>query len=449
MPNTFPCPNAQCTYQFDADILPAAAMVTCPLCRTRFPYRANRPSPAAPEPVTDPRQIGQRLVHLRNVPRTSGILTTLLWVGGFTIVLAGVVAAVLLRGGHSSDTSPDVTSDRYNLRVEPFPPGWQDDRGVRRPVDANILGRKRGNPDGWVAVAARDWGERQPRTRELSEFLQAPLRTSLGTPFFQPIDGEKWAGQPALAFQFAGNLDDTQIRGEAYAISYKGIGYTFYAWTADADWEGQREELVALRDRVHLGGSRGKWVEQRSNVTVLTPDEAAGYQVEDPDGVWLRGNPDAKDKAEYTADEVREFDPAATMALTARYQPREPGDAMRKHIDVFALVVELPKAGEPLEVAQTHVIERIKREYADKAPPDLKLEPLAKSPAGVALPTGGPAIARYRFQDPLDRENREMWIVSAIAIGDKTVAVEARVREKYASYVEEWMVHLAGSLKAK
>jgi hypothetical protein len=34
-------------------------------------------------------------------------------------------------------------------------------------------------------------------------------------------------------------------------------------------------------------------------------------------------------------------------------------------------------------------------------------------------------------------------------VGDKVVAVEAHVPERHASYVEEWMVHLAGSLKAK
>ena len=44
MANLFPCPNSACTYQFDADQLPAAAMVTCPICRTRFPYRAAAPA---------------------------------------------------------------------------------------------------------------------------------------------------------------------------------------------------------------------------------------------------------------------------------------------------------------------------------------------------------------------------------------------------------------------
>jgi hypothetical protein len=133
----------------------------------------------------------------------------------------------------------------------------------------------------------------------------------------------------------------------------------------------------------------------------------------------------------------------------ARYQPKERGDALRRPIDALALVVELPKSADPLEAAKAHVLEFIKRDYAGSAPAGLQLEALTKSPSGVALPTGGPVIARFRFQDPLDRENRVMWIISAIVVGDKTVAVESHVAEKDASHVEEWMVHLAGSLKAK
>ena len=386
------------------------------------------------------------------MPKSCGALVTLLWVGGFTIVLVGVMAVVILRGQPKKDTSPDATTEQFNLKAEPFPAGWHEDSAARRAVDANILGRKRSNPDGWVAVSAKDWGDRQPRAGELSEFLHSPLRASLGTPFFQPMDGEKWAGQPAIAVQFAGNLDEAQVRGEAYAISYKGIGYVFYAWTADADWEAHRADLVAVREKIRPAGFREQWVEKRANVTVHIPDDAAAYQVEDVDGVWVRGKPadewDPKDKVKYPVDDLKALDPAATIALLARYQPRERGDALRKQIDALALVVELP-AGDPLEAAQNHVIERIKRDYAGDAPPNLKLEPLAKSPSGIALPTNGPAIGRFRFQDPLDRENRVMWIISAIAVGDKTIAVEAHVAEKDASYVEEWMVHLAGSLKAK
>jgi hypothetical protein len=393
-----------------------------------------------------------RLIHVRDVPKGGGILTTLLWVGGFTVVLIAVLLAITQRGRPKAETPTDLTSEPFNIKVEPFPAGWAEDLMTRRPVDANILGRKRANSDAWVAVSAKDWVDRQPRTGELNEFMQGPLRATLGTPFFQPVEGETWAGHPAMAVQFAGNLDDAQVRGEAYAISYKGIGYVFYAWTADADWEARRAELVGLREMVRPAGFREKWTEKRVNVVAHSP-VGAPYQVEDMDGVWVRGKPAEewrdKDKVKYPVDDVKALDPAATMALMARFQPKERGDALRRPIDALALVVELPKSADPLDAVKANVLDQIKRQYAGDAPAGLQLEALTKSPSGVAFPTGGPAIARFRFQDPLDRENRVLWVVSAIAAGDKTVAVEAHAPEKDASYVEEWMVHLAGSLKAK
>src|SRR5947209_14717661 len=50
MATPFPCPNPACTYRFDPAQLPPAAMVTCLLCHTRFPYRAAAPAAAPPPP---------------------------------------------------------------------------------------------------------------------------------------------------------------------------------------------------------------------------------------------------------------------------------------------------------------------------------------------------------------------------------------------------------------
>jgi hypothetical protein len=454
MPTTFPCPNAQCSYQFDADILPAAAMVTCPLCRTRFPYRANRPVPTADDTHSgdERRPSGPRVVHVRDMPKGGSILRTMLSVVAFTVVLIAILYAIFMRGQHLREgPSSIVTDESFNLRIEPFPSGWTENLEARKPFGVNVLGRKHNSPEGYVAISARDWVDRSPRPAELDAEMQRPLRKALATPFFQPIEGEKWAGQSALATQFAGNLNDTQMRGEAYAMSYKGISYVFFAWAPDTSWEGQRAELVALRDKVTPAGFREKWVEKRPSIVVHAPD-GAGYQVEDADGAWVRGKPAEewaeKEKIKYIVDDVKQLDPAATLALLARYQPKDGGDTKLQPVDAMALIVELDKGGNPLFTAKAHVIERIKREFAD-SPPEVTLEPITKSPSGVALPTNGPAIARLRFRNPQDRDQPEMWVIAAIAVGGKTVAVEIRTREKDASNVDEWMVHLAGSLRAK
>src|SRR3990167_3433911 len=100
MPNFFPCPNPACTYQFDADQLPAAAMVTCPICRTRFPYRAVAPAPTAADespsnpggdnpfgsaPPVERSTRTNRLVTLRNLPKSSKSKTALMALGAAVV----------------------------------------------------------------------------------------------------------------------------------------------------------------------------------------------------------------------------------------------------------------------------------------------------------------------------------------------------------------------------
>jgi hypothetical protein len=283
--------------------------------------------------------------------------------------------------------------------------------------------------------------------------MRSRLRQAVSTLEVQPIEGETWAGQPALGVRFTGSIDDEQVRGEAYAMGYKGVGYAFFAWAGEANWSGLREELVALREKVRPAGYREKWTPKRAN-TVVYPSDDGTYQVEDVDGVWLKGKPrdqwGPKEKSYVLdPDDLKGLDPKAVMAFQAEYQIKERGDTKRQPAKAEALVVELDKGGDPLDTAKTNVIERIKKDYATDKVPDIKLEPMTRSPSGVPLPTGGPAIARLLFKDPFDHDNRVEWVISAIRVGGKTVAVEAHVPEKFASYVDEWMVHFAGSLKAR
>src|SRR5262245_39475072 len=114
MPTLFPCPNPACTYQFDAEQLPAAAMVTCPICRTRFPYRAAAPAPAASNQYVDKRGDApygppdgaetrstrpNRLVTPRNLPKSSKSNTALMALGAAVVVAVLAVCLIFaLRG---------------------------------------------------------------------------------------------------------------------------------------------------------------------------------------------------------------------------------------------------------------------------------------------------------------------------------------------------------------
>jgi hypothetical protein len=279
--------------------------------------------------------------------------------------------------------------------------------------------------------------------------VRSRLRHGIANLFTEPVEGEKWSGRDAVGVRFTGDLGEGPVRGEAYVMTYKGVGYVFITWAADADWATLRDELTGLRERVKPAGFRENWVAKRASTVTHDGD---GYQVEDGDGVWQRGKPADEwkfdEKHPYVVQDVKAIDPAATMVFRTRYQIKERLDALRHAAEADALVVELPGGKDPLEAARSHVVERIKKDYAGD-PPDVKLEPLAKSPSGTPLPTGGPAIGRFLFRDPKDSQNRDVWVISAITVGGKTVAVEIKAKEKYASYVEEWMIHLAGSLRAK
>jgi len=266
---------------------------------------------------------------------------------------------------------------------------------------------------------------------------------------FVELADSKWLGQPAQGYQFQGDFNEVAILGEAVAVSYKGIGYIFFAWATDKDWEAVKGELVALRGKVRLASYREKWVELKTNTKIYTHPKPA-YSIEDRDAAWQQAVVADEDtpakKSDYNLD-PKDIDPAASFAFRAKFQIKAGGDTRQLAAEAKALVVELPQGGDPIETAKKHLIERIKKDYASD-PPEIKLEPMAKSPANISLPSDGPAMARLLFRDPLDRENRHMYVIAAINVDGMTIVIETDVLERNASYVEEWMVHLASSLKA-
>ncbi len=455
MPNLFPCPNPQCSYQFDADMLPAAAMVTCPLCRTRFPYRAAAPAPAAvPESRADadaPNRPSARVVNLRNQPKSGSPLMTVLWIFGAGLFLAGMVYFLRYRGATApGPRNTEISQERLNFKMDAFPEGWEEDMTARQGLDVNVFARKRSGPDGWVAMYAEDFKDRSPRAGELRDKMLSRLKGYGRNMNFVDLTDAKWMGQPGQAYQFQGDFADVPVLGESIAVAYKGIAYIFYMWAPDKDWAAAKDELTTMRGRVKLAGYREKWEAEKANTKVYENPKPA-YRLEDHDAAWQMAAPPEEGvmpkKSDYAVD-PKEIDPAASFAFRARFQIKVGGDARQHAAEAKALVVELPQGGDPLETVKNHLIERIKKDYAGEAP-DIKLEPMAKSPANIQLPADGPAMARVLFKDPLDKDNRVMYILAAINVDGMTVGVEADVLERNANYVEEWMVHLAGSLKGK
>lgn len=446
MPNLFPCPNSQCNYQFDADLLPPAAMVTCPLCRTRFPYRAARPA-AAPGDEAPP---GPRVVNLRNQPKQGNIWVTIAWVAVFCLFLVGVMTAMYIWSRpRVPRPKTEYSEERLNFKLDVFPSSWEEDMRTREGLELNVFVRRRTNPDGWTGMLAEDFKDRNPRAGELRDRMLNRLKSYGRNMNFVELTDTKWMGQPAQGYQFQGDFNDIAVIGEVVAVSYKGIGYIHFAWSTDRDWGAVKEELLGMRSKIRIAGYREKWVEQKINTKTYTHQNPT-YSVEDIDAAWQpaalveEGMP--VKKTDYNVD-PKDIDPAASFAFRAKFQIKTGGDNRQLAAEAKAIVVEVPKGGDPLETAKQHLIERIKKEYTGD-PPEIKLEPMAKSPANIALPADGPNMARLLFKDPLDKDRRHMYIISALNVEGKTIVVEADAQEQYAAYVEEWMVHLAASLKA-
>jgi len=437
-------------------MLPAAAMVTCPLCRTRFPYRAAQPAPVAVDdayapPPEAPSQPSARVVNIRNQPKSGSPLMVILAIFVAGAFLAGMVYFLRYRGvKYDAPMSTEQTQERLNFKVENFPEGWSEDMTARQGLDVNVFARKRTAPDGWVAMYAEDFKDRSPRAGELRDKMLTRLKGYGRNMNFVELSDAKWMGQPGQAYQFQGDFGETPVLGECVTVAYKGIAYIFYAWAPDKDWAAVQDELMTMRGRVKLAGYREKWAEETANTKVYA-NASPAYSVEDLDAAWQMAAPPEDGvmpkKSDYAVD-PKEIDAAASFAFRARFQIKVGGDTRQHAAEAKALVVELKQGDDPLETVKRHVIERIKRDYAGD-PPDIKLEPMAKSPAGVPLPATGPAMARLLFRDPLDKDNRVMYILSAINADGMTVGVETEVLERNANYVEEWMVHLAGSLKGK
>ena len=303
MPSYFPCPNTQCSYQFDADILPPAALVTCPLCRTKFPYRANRPVPT-PAAVgggegdgdgdgdgpTAP--AGPRVVNIRDVPRDGGPLSIILWIGGTIAVIGTLTAVLVVWSGKQAgfvargDVNGEQSDPKFNLKLDAYPAEYGEDIQARETLQANVFARKRSGPDGWTAMAAKDYKDRNARPAELDELIRTRVKNALTAPEVVPVDaGETWAGQPARAFAFSGDFDGAQVKGQAMAIAYQGFAYVFFAWAGERDWDGLRGELLGLREKFKFLSPRTDW-EPKTAGRWCTRGRVSSWKTRTASGSW-------------------------------------------------------------------------------------------------------------------------------------------------------------------
>ncbi len=445
MANFFPCPNPACTYQFDADQLPEAAMVTCPICRTRFPYRAAAAAPDVSEPSetrSNPRV--NRLVNPRSLPKGNRTQTTVMLIG-FTLVLVGLIAGITYslnrRWFKERDANEPFTDEMFNFRWKVPEDPWSRDDTLKRDLGFNAFVYSKQKPDAEVEAAiglrcvmlGGSDGVRGPRQGE----LEAEVRTVLGK--FENVQKNPiqstLAKQSVNGYQFDATLKNSAIWGEIYWSHNKGIGYIMAVWALKDKWDVNQKELAALRDTFEFAGLRSKWRET-ADATVRHSVENGDYQVEDGFAVWERADPNGGPKS-YVRDPT-DADEKATMLFRCKYPEKKRRNDLRPEADAMVLV--FAGGGEnPQDVAN----------YLQKKLADYKFEPLEKQPANAPIPKSTASIGTFLATNATEARQNRYYAIATLKIGSNNVAVVGWCKYGDAEAMSEYILGLVASLKAK
>ncbi len=484
----FPCPNASCTYQFDHQLLPPAAIVTCPLCMHRFTYRVEQffPELAANQGIQDassakstgkvdqelsfdvllanPEESDQPVmdrVVRRGIQKPEKSYLTYVMVGFFGVALL-LMIVLLLRNSKTSYFGGAPINNKYpvfNFLFDLKTREWESDdsiRGKEGGVNVNTFSLKNKNQDAWTAMYAEDFSTRNPRPQELQYRVMERLRGYFRGLETQEIPDITWAGQKAKAMQFSGSVDGKAMRGTVYQMIFKGIGYIFFEWASEDLYAGMSTEFAKVRESFSLGNYRDDWKEKQSNRLVFSPADAA-YQVIDEDGVWIAAvigveNPNPGRKKQLYTD-PKEEDKRATMIFEGE-NPRPKTKTQRGILAKTAhgIVVELSESGDPIKAAKNFAISRFKKLYSagmEKGEVTISLEEVEKSPSETALPSEGTPIARFLVKNSIDKSQRNYVVVSALPVDNKIVVLMLDCTWADAEVMEPFMIHFAETLQRK
>ncbi len=469
MANFFPCPNPACTYQFDADQLPAAAMVTCPICRTRFPYRAAAPAPvpqqeaaeegdfegSAPAAQSPARERPNRLVNAHYVPKSNKSQTALI-LTGFTLAVAAVLAVIMVsmkshRWFDNSGPGADrYTQEEFNFRFSTFDrEKWREDADRRGSFGLNgFCQRQRdsdGDADAWIGLRCIKFGnngDRGPYEGELDKEMKGVLAKFTGhqeDPLTVTI-----AGQQVNGLKFTGNMGETTVWGEIHAFHNKGIGYVFVIWASAEKWSaGAKDELTKYRDTFSFANLRDKTTLQ-SGQSKFYFVEGGEYQLEDTFDLWQRGFPDANgDKGAFPRD-PRDEDDNATMVFRCLHpDDRNKLKISDRRYPANAYVMVLQKVNDNLDDVKKYVFDMLKIKKGD----GIALEAYQKLPFEFTMPASAATVGSYKLTHSADRDFKYFYVIAVKKVNGQTVAVVGWCKESLADVMGPYILRFAASLK--
>ena len=481
------CPSAQCTFLFDPAQVPPGAVLVCPRCAMRFTIGAQVPAPgygvAAGYPATGDFQAGdvpglpsdfqQTLSHGGHGVATpgpaappaagtaqqparrkaSGVRSTLLTVVGLLVLMSLAVGVVILvavskRGAAvpvaAGDTEVRVPDRNFAYKMPGA--GWPKDNDTQNELGVNVFAMQReATPTGWVALAVIDYETRAPLPGEMhEETLRQLNRVFQDVPPGLTTEPAKWGPHEARKCFFRAEHKLTQVAcvGEAYTMSYKGVGYWFFAWAAEADAAALSGEFDAMRERLRTLDQREKWVPAAAvEATFRSVKPTSRFRLSTPEKIWAAAQLDPTDE-----------DPAAELLLKGVLKGRTRRD-FNPAASVVVLVV--PGGAEANEIAEEYVRKRYTRDPAVFGP--TAIEPVTgdlagDAPAGVAgAATEGGLPARRLKVSPggadASKVAEKLVVFAAMAAGDSVVVAEASCPWSQKDVWERRLAQFVGTLR--
>jgi hypothetical protein len=456
--NVVKCPNPSCPFQFDAALVPPGAVIACPQCRLQFQLPPPPPEPeflqpeepAEPAPAERPgrRREGTRGEKDRPAPAgrkrgtpssdppprkgNAAALIAVVVVGFVFICGGGVVGVLLLFGAFkkpASNTSP-YTYPEYTLSYQGPGDGWEEDKATRDHLRMNLACFKHASPEGYIAVRA----VKTEGAASKADLLPAVRELLNNKDNFEDVDEEltpteaKFLGGTAERYEFLGvyKKTETGCRGEVHAVAVGTLKVWVYCWAERDRFAELAPAFEKFRAGFKVESKGGETKIQRQVKDFRTP--AGLYQLTDTEGLWQ----EQKDP--------KSQDPEADLWLAGFQRSAATGRSEAKASANLVVARLKPDAD-----AKKHILEQFNYGGGDV------LNDLAGDPLGDA-PSGGPVeasaeVVRFTKKDPNASTADKLIVYKVVDVAGERVVAYAACHPKQASYWEQRLMLLVGTLK--
>lgn len=474
--NIVKCPNPSCPFQFDAALVPPGAVIACPQCRLQFQLpqvAAPPPPPVAAEPEflqpeeptesapperTDRRRDRDRHDDEREKPAAAGrkrviatdappprkgnaaALLAVVAVGFVFICGGGAVGLLFLFGVFkkpASNTTPYNYAD-YNLAYSGPGDGWEKDDTTRDRLKMTMACFKHTSPEGYIAVRA----VKTEGAASKADLFPAVREVLNNKDNFDEVDEEltpteaKFLGATAERYEFLAMYkkadgSETGCRGEVHAVAVGTLKVWVYCW-AERDRFG---ELAPAFEAFRAGFK----VDQPKGGETKIPRQAKEYPtggrscvLTDTEGVWR----EQKDPKSQDAD--------ADLWLAGFKRSAATGQSDQKS-SADLIVARLKPDGDAREQAKKHILGVFNFGAGDVLN-DLSGEPVGDAPSSGPV-ADSPDVVRFTKKDPNASSADKLIVFKVIDAGGERVVAYAACHPKQASYWEQRLMLLVGTLK--